>query len=71
MDREGPRYPTGYGTALGIICLAMCVAGIFELSLWKLNKAKAAHSEVEVRAQYTQHQLDAMGEKSPLYQYTL
>ncbi|KAK7994533.1 hypothetical protein PG991_016121 [Apiospora marii] len=71
LDREGPRYPTGYGTALGIICLAMCVAGVLEFSLWKLNKAKAAQSEADIRAKYTQHQLDAMGEKSPLYQYTL
>jgi MFS family permease len=39
--------------------------------LWRLNKAKAALSEEEVRETYTQEQLDAMGEKSPLYQYTL
>ncbi|KAK8017043.1 High-affinity nicotinic acid transporter [Apiospora rasikravindrae] len=71
LDREGPRYPTGYGTALGIICLAMVMAGILEFLLWKLNKAKAAQSEVEICTKYTQEQLDGMGEKSPLYQYTL
>jgi hypothetical protein len=42
-----------------------------EFFLWKFNKAKAALSESEIRQQYTQEQLDAMGEKSPLYQYTL
>ncbi|KAK8064436.1 High-affinity nicotinic acid transporter [Apiospora phragmitis] len=71
LDREGPRYPTGYGIPLGIICLAMCVAGVLEFSLWKLNKAKAAQAGAEIRSIYTQEQLDAMGEKSPLYQYTL
>lgn len=42
-----------------------------ELFLWRLNKAKAALSESDIRQKYTQEQLDKMGEKSPLYQYTL
>ncbi|KAL3448371.1 major facilitator superfamily domain-containing protein [Aspergillus insuetus] len=70
LDSESPRYPTGYGTALGIICLGVVCALLLEFFLWRLNKAKAALSE-EVRETYTQEQLDAMGEKSPLYQYTL
>lgn len=71
LDREGPQYPTGYGTSLGVICLGMACALILEFSLWRLNKAKAKLSEVEIRQQYSQEQLDSMGEKSPLYKYTL
>lgn len=71
LDKEAPRYPTGYGTSLGIVCLAALVACLLEFSLWTLNKAKSAQSEAEIRSKYTQDQLDALGENSPLYQYTL
>ncbi|KAH7183386.1 major facilitator superfamily domain-containing protein [Fusarium flagelliforme] len=71
LDREGPQYPTGYGTALGIICLGASCALFMEFCLWRSNKARAKISEVEVRQKYSQEELDAMGEKSPLYKYTL
>ncbi|KAF6833255.1 hypothetical protein CPLU01_05606 [Colletotrichum plurivorum] len=71
LDKEGPRYPTGYGTSLGIICLGLMSAFSLEFFLWTLNKKKAKLSEHEVRQQYSQEQLDGMGEKSPLYKYTL
>lgn len=71
LDREGPRYPTGYGTALGIICLGVGCAVTMEFFLWRSNQAKSRLSEDEIREQYTPEQLDAMGERSPLYRYTL
>ncbi|KAJ3549587.1 hypothetical protein NM208_g426 [Fusarium decemcellulare] len=71
LDKEGPRYPTGYGTSLGIICLGVSTALVMEFFLWRLNKTKAQNSEIEVRQKYSQEQLDSMGERSPLYQYTL
>ncbi|CCF36649.1 hypothetical protein CH063_01541 [Colletotrichum higginsianum] len=71
LDKEGPQYPTGYGTSLGIICLGLIAAFALEFFLWSLNKKKAQLSEAEIRQQYSQEQLDRMGEKSPLYQYTL
>ncbi|OJJ00072.1 hypothetical protein ASPVEDRAFT_51333 [Aspergillus versicolor CBS 583.65] len=71
LDREGPRYPTGYGTALGIICLGVGCAVTMEFFLWRSNKANSRLSEDELREQYTPEQLDAMGERSPLYRYTL
>ena len=71
LDSEGPEYPTGYGTSLGIICLALCAAITLETSLWKLQKKKDKLSPIAVREQYTDEQLDAMGDKSPLYKYML
>ncbi|ELQ38358.1 inner membrane transport protein yfaV [Pyricularia oryzae] len=71
LDQEAPRYPTGYGTALGIICLGLIAAFALEFFLWKMNKRKARLSESAIRAEYTQDHLDCMGEKSPLYIYTL
>ncbi|KAF3025864.1 hypothetical protein E8E14_014799 [Neopestalotiopsis sp. 37M] len=71
IDKEGPRYPTGYGTSLGIICLAIAAASTMEFLLWRENRVKSKVSEREVRQTYTQAQLDAMGEKSPLFRYML
>ncbi|KAJ4243856.1 hypothetical protein NW762_014736 [Fusarium torreyae] len=71
LDREGPQYPTGYGTSLGIICLGVSCALLMEFCLWRSNKAKAQLSETEIRQKHSQEELDAMGERSPLYTYTL
>ncbi|KAK1962248.1 MFS general substrate transporter [Colletotrichum sublineola] len=71
LDKEGPRYPTGYGTSLGIIYLGLISAFVLEFFLWSSNKKKSQRSEAEIRQQYSQEQLDRLGEKSPLYQYTL
>ncbi|KAF4882862.1 putative transporter [Colletotrichum fructicola] len=71
LDKEGPKYPTGYGTSLGIICLGLISAVLLEFLLWRLNNKKSKLSQHEVRERYSQEQLDGMGEKSPLYQYTL
>jgi hypothetical protein len=35
------------------------------------NKKKAEMSEIEVRARYTEEELESMGEKSPLFKYAL
>lgn len=71
LDSEVPSYPTGFGVSLGIICLVLVAGCVLEFSPWRLNKVKLLKSGSEVRAHYTQEQLDGMGEKSPLYQYTL
>lgn len=48
--------------------LAACV---LEYSLWRVNCARAKHSEEDIRAQYSAEELDKMGDKSPLFKYTL
>ncbi|KAH0425020.1 major facilitator superfamily transporter [Colletotrichum camelliae] len=71
LDQEGPQYPTGYGTSLGIICLGLISAALLGFLLWRLNSKKSKLSQHEIRQRFSQEQLDGMGEKSPLYQYTL
>ncbi|KAH8889037.1 MFS general substrate transporter [Thozetella sp. PMI_491] len=71
LDSEAPRYPTGYGTALGIASMALICAVVLETLLWWKNKSRALLPESQIREEYTQEQLDSMGDKSPLYKYTL
>jgi MFS family permease len=71
IGNESPRYQTGWGTALAFICLGICSACTLE-AVYKLqNKRRDRMSEAEVRAKYTDQELVQMGDRSPLFRYTL
>ncbi|CAH0028389.1 unnamed protein product [Clonostachys rhizophaga] len=70
-DEEKPRYPTGYGTSLGLTVAGMLAALLLEFGLWRCNKRDGKMSEEEVRAIYTEQELADMGDNSPLFKYTL
>lgn len=57
--------------SLGIIAMGITAACALEYALWRLNQHKDGISESEVLATYTPDQLAAMGEKSPIFKYTL
>ena len=57
--------------SLGMICLGLATAVALELVLRMKNAKKAGYREEEVRAQYTDEQLDKLGDKSPLFLYML
>ena len=57
--------------SLGIIAMGIIAACSLEYALWRLNQHKNGVSESEVRETYTPDQLAAMGEKSPIFKYTL
>lgn len=71
LDKEAPRYATGYGTSLGFICLGLLTAGVLEVFLEAANKRKQQLSEDEVTREFNDEQLDKMGDKSPLFVYML
>ena len=68
---EAPTYPLGFGFAVGATVLgAMTPCMINWYLLRRENIRRAAISEEEVRAKYTDEQLAAMGENSPLFRFT-
>jgi hypothetical protein len=71
LEDQAPHYTVGYGVALGIICMGITACCVLEYNLWRLNRAKGNIEESEVREMYSPEQLVAMGEKSPLFRYTL
>ncbi|WQF80838.1 Putative major facilitator superfamily, MFS transporter superfamily [Colletotrichum destructivum] len=71
LDKEAPRYPTGFGTSFGFASAGVVAAVTLELLLKRLNKKKELLSEDEVRQRYTDEELDRMGERSPLFKYAL
>lgn len=71
FEEESPQYYTGFGLSLALGGSACMLALLLELSFWWGNKRKGKYSEQEVREKYTDQQLLDMGDKSPLFKYTL
>ncbi|KAL4895493.1 major facilitator superfamily domain-containing protein [Aspergillus ambiguus] len=71
LDRESPTYPTGFGLSLAFGTFSLLVALILELSYMYANKRNGRMTETEIRETYTDEQLLRMGDKSPLFVYTL
>lgn len=70
-DNEKPKYTTGYGASIGFAAGGILAAATLELLLLRINKKRSKISEAEVRAQYTEEELELMGDKSPLFVYKL
>jgi MFS family permease len=71
LDREAPTYQTGFGLSLAFGVSGLLVASVLEVSLVRANRRNANMSEMEVREKYSDEQLLAMGDRSPLFRYML
>jgi hypothetical protein len=71
IEKEAPKYPTGFGSSLAFAAAGIVACLLLEFLLWRSNKKNAELSEDEVRERYTDEELDKMGDKSPLFKYTL
>lgn len=71
LEREAPNYPTGFGSSLAFASAGLASTMILFFSYRYLNTKKARFTEEEVRTTYTEEELEAMGDKSPLFKYSL
>jgi hypothetical protein len=71
LESEKPVYNTGFGLSLAFGATGFIVAFLLEMSYKWGNSKKAKLSEDDVRAKYTDTELIHMGDKSPLFKYTL
>ncbi|KAB8072469.1 putative MFS transporter [Aspergillus leporis] len=71
LERESPKYYTGFGLSLAFGGSGLVVALLLELSYVYANRKKVNISEKEIRERYSDDLLLAMGDKSPLFKYTL
>ncbi|KAL4897490.1 major facilitator superfamily domain-containing protein [Aspergillus ambiguus] len=71
IEEESPKYYTGFGLSLALAGTGLILVLLLELSFFLGNKKKGRFSEEEVREKYTDQQLLDMGDKSPLFKYTL
>lgn len=68
---ESPRYQTGWGVSLGFICAGVCAVCTLGVVYTLINRRRGRVTEDEVRAKYSDVQLERMGDRSPLFRYTL
>jgi predicted MFS family arabinose efflux permease len=68
---EKPRYQTGWGTSLAFICLGAVSACTLEVTYKFINKKRDRLSREEIEATQSAEKLESMGDRSPLFRYTL
>lgn len=71
INSQAPGYPVGFGVSLAIAASAVLSALTLELIYKRENAKKALMTEDEVRESYTEEELGNLGDKSPLFRYTL
>ena len=71
LDSEAPQYYTGFGLSLALGGTALFLVLFLELSYVWGNRRKDKMAEGEIRERYSEEQLLDMGDKSPLFKYTL
>lgn len=71
IEREAPTYPTGFGSSFAFAAAGMLASIILELRFWLVNKRNARMSREEIDRKYTAEELQLMGDRSPLFKYTL
>lgn len=70
-EKDSPKFHKAYGLSLGFATLALITTGVLTLSYWWDNKKRDKVTDDEVKTSYTEEQLREMGDKSPLFRYTL
>ncbi|KAL2844104.1 major facilitator superfamily domain-containing protein [Aspergillus pseudoustus] len=71
MESTEPQYFPGYGVSFGIMITAAGIGYGLRLSFQRENAKRAALSIEEIQEKYTERELLDMGDKSPLFRYTL
>ncbi|KAJ5707660.1 hypothetical protein N7488_007461 [Penicillium malachiteum] len=75
LQSQAPKYPAGFGTCLGVLVISTLSTIGLRVALQRENKRRdefmIGKSPEEVRAQYTDAEWVELGDKSPLFRYTL
>lgn len=70
LEKEKPKYYTGFGLSLALAGFGFFVALFLEWS-YKVGNASKAKVADEARAKYTEEELFDLGDRSPLFKYVL
>lgn len=70
LEQQAPNYWLGYGMGLGISVAAIAATFVLKFEYERLNRQKEGMgTEAEIRARFTDEELNQMGDKSPLFKY--
>ncbi|KAL4799299.1 major facilitator superfamily domain-containing protein [Aspergillus venezuelensis] len=68
---EAPRYVTGYGNSFAFAAAGIVACVVLDMVLLRINQQREGITENEVRARYSQEDIEELEEKSLLYRFTL
>lgn len=75
LAAEAPKYQTGFGVSLAMLCLGISSAIVLRFAYARANKKReeelAELGEDGVRAKYSAQELLDMGDRSPFFRYAL
>jgi predicted MFS family arabinose efflux permease len=71
LNKEAPRYPTGFGTSLAFAAAGIVAALLLEYLYWRHNKKWEVVPREEIQRQYSEEQLYQMGDRAPTFKYSL
>lgn len=71
IEKESPKYPTGFGASLALAGLGISACLMLEFGYWNINRRRSKRGEQEIMAKHTAEELDKLGDRSPLFRYTL
>ncbi|GAA6024865.1 hypothetical protein JCM10207_003160 [Rhodosporidiobolus poonsookiae] len=71
LSYQAPKYPVGFGVSMAAAGLGIVTTVAMRFAFSRTNARRGQISEEEVRARYSGAELTEMGDKSPLFRYTL
>lgn len=71
LKREAPQYWTGYSVSLVVLIAAIASGVLLRIFLARNNRKREALTQDEIESKYSEEDLVGMGDKSPLFRYTL
>ncbi|KAK5104619.1 hypothetical protein LTS08_002510 [Lithohypha guttulata] len=71
LDKEKPRYPSGFGSSLSFAAAGLVAALTLEFFYNRHNKKYEHMSEEEIRQKYSSAELEKLGDRSPLFKNSL
>lgn len=70
-EDEAPGYPTGFGTSLAFAAAGFVAVIVLDVAYDRINKRRDMMVEEEIREKYSDEELADMGDRSPIFRYTL
>lgn len=71
LEKEKPRYPSGFGSSLSFAAAGLVAALTLEFFYNRHNKKYEHMSEEEIRQKYSSAELEKLGDRSPLFKNSL
>ncbi|KAF2475581.1 MFS general substrate transporter [Lindgomyces ingoldianus] len=75
IAREAPKYHTGFGVSLTMVCCAILMTFVLRWGYTRENNKRAKllmeNTEEEIKSRYTEQEMLDLGDRSPFFRYTL